>query len=82
MLCVDNYLESHEDLGERVVVFAVPQPGETFSLDDITEYTGDNVAVYKRSEQLEVVEVIPRNPVGKIVKTDLREPPEATESAD
>ena len=74
--------EPHENLGERVAVFAVPQPGETLSLDDITEYMGDDIAVYKRPERLEVVEEIPRNPVGKIVKTDLRERLEATEPAE
>jgi len=65
--------EPHEDIGERVAVFAVPQSGEELSLEDITEYMGDNVAIYKRPERLEVVEEIPRNPVGKVVKTDLRD---------
>ncbi|UHQ95180.1 class I adenylate-forming enzyme family protein [Haloterrigena alkaliphila] len=65
--------EPHDDLGERVAVFAVPKPAEELALKDITEYMGDDIAVYKRPERLEVVEEIPRNPVGKIVKTKLRE---------
>ncbi|WP_159899160.1 class I adenylate-forming enzyme family protein [Salinirussus salinus] len=65
--------EPHEDLGERVAVFAVPQPGEDLALEDITEYMGDDVAVYKRPERLEVVDEVPRNPVGKVLKTDLRD---------
>ncbi|ELY50475.1 class I adenylate-forming enzyme family protein [Natronolimnohabitans innermongolicus] len=65
--------EPHDDLGERVAVFAVPQPETDLELEDITEYMGDDVAVYKRPERLEVVEEIPRNPVGKILKTDLRD---------
>ncbi len=31
------------------------------------------VAVYKLPERLEIVEIIPRNPVGKILKKELRE---------
>ncbi|WP_222912846.1 class I adenylate-forming enzyme family protein [Natrinema sp. SYSU A 869] len=65
--------EPHEDLGERVAIFAVPQSDEGLSLEDITEYMGDDVAVYKRPERLERVEEIPRNPVGKVLKTELRE---------
>ncbi|WP_226482678.1 class I adenylate-forming enzyme family protein [Natrinema amylolyticum] len=73
--------EPHDDLGERVAVFAVPQPDTELELEDITEYMGDDVAVYKRPERLEVVDEIPRNPVGKIVKTALRDRLEAAEPA-
>jgi acyl-CoA synthetase (AMP-forming)/AMP-acid ligase II len=65
--------EPHEDLGERVAVFAVPQSDENLTLEDITSYMSDDIAIYKRPERLEVVEEIPRNPVGKVVKTNLRE---------
>lgn len=65
--------EPHPDLGERVAAFAVPKPGTTLTLEDVTSYMGDDVAIYKRPERLEVVEEIPRNPVGKVRKTDLRE---------
>ncbi|MFB6172428.1 MAG: lycopene cyclase domain-containing protein [Haloarculaceae archaeon] len=61
------------DLGERVAVFAVPAEGESLELADVTEFMGDDVAIYKRPEHLEVVEEIPRNPVGKVLKTDLRD---------
>ncbi|MEF8778286.1 MAG: class I adenylate-forming enzyme family protein, partial [Natronomonas sp.] len=65
--------EPHEDLGERVAVYAVPKPGEDLTLDDVTEFMGDDVANYKRPERLEVLEEIPRNPVGKVLKTELRD---------
>lgn len=65
--------EPDEDLGERVAAFVVPQPGENLSLEDITGHMGEDVAIYKRPERLEIVEEIPRNPVGKVRKTDLRD---------
>lgn len=60
------------DLGERVGLYAVPKPGESPTLEDITSEMEGEVAIYKRPERLELVEEIPRNPVGKILKTELR----------
>jgi acyl-CoA synthetase (AMP-forming)/AMP-acid ligase II len=62
-----------EDLGERVCLYAVPVEGCDLSLEDITATLEDDLAIYKHPERLEIVETIPRNPVGKIRKTELRE---------
>ncbi|MFC6766806.1 class I adenylate-forming enzyme family protein [Natrinema soli] len=69
-----------EDLGERVCLYAVPVKGSDLSLKDITNTLEDDLAIYKHPERLEVVETIPRNPVGKIRKTELRE--DIAETAD
>jgi acyl-CoA synthetase (AMP-forming)/AMP-acid ligase II len=61
------------DLGERVGVFAVAAPDFTPTLDEIIEHLRTiDVASYKLPERLELVDVLPRNPVGKVVKPDLR----------
>jgi acyl-CoA synthetase (AMP-forming)/AMP-acid ligase II len=63
-----------ENLGERTCVYVVPKPGQTLDLAGVTAFMKEQgVAVYKLPERLEVVDVIPRNPVGKILKRDLRE---------
>lgn len=69
-----------EDLGERVCLYAVPVEGSDLSLEDITDVLEDDLAIYKHPERLEIVEAIPRNPVGKIRKTELRE--DISETAD
>ena len=62
------------DLGERVGVFVVAAPEASPTLDGIVEHLrAQNIASYKLPERLEVIETLPRNPVGKIVKGDLRE---------
>lgn len=62
-----------EQLGERVCVYAVPRPGETLTLEGIVEFMKKaGVATYKLPERLEVVAAIPRNPVGKTLKSQLR----------
>ncbi|MGI9613055.1 MAG: AMP-binding protein [Acidimicrobiales bacterium] len=61
------------DLGERVGVFVVAAPDASPSLDDVVAQMREaDVASYKIPERLEVVEALPRNPVGKVVKPDLR----------
>jgi acyl-CoA synthetase (AMP-forming)/AMP-acid ligase II len=63
-----------EILGERTCVFVVPRPGQTVDLGELAAFMkGKGMAVYKLPERLEVTERIPRNPVGKIVKSELRE---------
>ena len=62
-----------EDLGERTCVYVVPNPGKTVTLAGIVEFMKEQgSAVYKLPERVEIVEAIPRNPVGKIVKKALR----------
>ena len=62
-----------ENLGERTCAFIVPRPGRTVSLEGIAAFMKEQgCAVYKLPERIEVVEAIPRNPVGKIVKKALR----------
>lgn len=63
-----------ENLGERTCVYVVPKPEQAVTLEDIVSFLKESgVAVYKLPERLEVVDVIPRNPVGKILKKNLRE---------
>ena len=63
------------NLGERLCAFVVFKPGQSADLGDINRFlTGDKyVAVYKQIERLEVIDVLPRNPVGKVLKRELRQ---------
>ncbi|MDL1966451.1 MAG: (2,3-dihydroxybenzoyl)adenylate synthase, partial [Candidatus Desulfofervidus auxilii] len=63
-----------EILGERVCVYVVPKQGVKMRLEDLTSYMKERgVAVYKLPERMEIIDEIPRNPVGKILKSRLRE---------
>ena len=62
-----------ERLGERVCVYVVPREGSTVALPDIVKIMEENgVAKYKWPERLETIKSIPRNPVGKAIKWQLR----------
>jgi 2,3-dihydroxybenzoate-AMP ligase len=63
-----------EKLGERTCVFVVPNPGAKIELGDLTRALADRgVAKYKWPERLEIVDELPRTPVGKVSKVRLRE---------
>ncbi len=71
-----------EILGERVCVFAVPKPGERLTLEGIVDFMkGAGVAAYKLPERLEVLDAMPRNPVGKTLKAQLRAELQARQGA-
>lgn len=58
---------------ERVCAVVVVAGGATVTLDDVIAHCrGEGTTPYKIPERLEVVDVIPRNAMGKILKNDLR----------
>lgn len=59
--------------GERVVAFVVLRDGSVVDLTQIRDHCRDEgLAVQKCPEQLEVVDAIPRNAMGKVLRQDLR----------
>ena len=63
-----------DNLGERVCAVVVPQTGATLALPELVAFlrTEKKVASYKLPEKLLLLDVLPRNPVGKVLKRDLR----------
>ena len=61
-------------MGEKVCVCVAPQDGHDLALDDIVQYLRNekHVAAYKLPEYLLSMPMLPRNPVGKLLKTELR----------
>ena len=61
-------------LGERVCAFVVPRAGATITLDTIAAFLRDEkqIAGFKIPERIEIVDALPRNAVGKILKRELR----------
>jgi len=59
---------------ERVCAVVVLAPGATLTLDDVVTHCRDEAMTpFKIPERLEVVDTIPRNSMGKILKNDLRD---------
>ncbi len=58
--------------GERVMALVVLQPGESLTKDEVIQYCKGRLASFKAPEEVVFVRELPRNPLGKVLKTDLR----------
>ena len=59
--------------GQIVAAAVVLRPGATASPEEISEYCRARLASFKKPEIIRVVEELPRNPLGKILRKELRE---------
>jgi len=60
-----------EEWGERVAASVELRPGATLTLDELQAWTRPRLAPYKIPRELRCVEALPRNAMGKVVKTAL-----------
>jgi fatty-acyl-CoA synthase len=81
---VENVLASHERIVEVAVIGRAHEKwgevpiavaavtGEQLRLDELDEFLTERLARYKHPKALEIVDALPRNPAGKVLKTELR----------
>lgn len=62
-----------ERLGEVGMAFVVPAPGQEVSADAVIEWSRNNMANFKVPRHVQVVDALPRNATGKVLKFELRE---------
>jgi HIP---CoA ligase len=62
-----------ERLGEVGKAFIVTSPGATLDEEAVIAYTREHLANFKTPRSVEFLDVLPRNPGGKVVKPLLRE---------
>jgi len=57
---------------EAVTAFVVPKPGESITEEEIIQFCKQNLAGYKVPKKVVVLDEIPKNPSGKVLKKDIR----------
>ena len=60
--------------GETAKAIVVKKPGSELSEDELIDWSRDKLAGFKRPRSVDFIDLIPRNPSGKILKRQLREP--------
>jgi acyl-CoA synthetase (AMP-forming)/AMP-acid ligase II len=61
-----------EVLGERICAVVVPKAGRTVSVADLqTHFRARELAVFKWPERVRIVERLPRNPLGKVIRGEI-----------
>ena len=61
-----------EQWGEAVKAVVVAQPGAAVSADEIIEFARTKIARFKCPKSVDIVDALPRNAAGKILKKELR----------
>ena len=62
-----------KEWGESVKAFVVLKEGEKVSEDEIIDFCKKDLASYKKPKSVDFLETLPRTPVGKVLKKELRE---------
>lgn len=63
-----------EKWGEAVKACVVPEAGATLDPEEIIAFARERIAGYKLPKSVDFVEALPRNPSGKILRRELRDP--------
>ncbi len=63
-----------EKWGEAVKAIVVMKPGKNATATDIINFTRERIAGFKTPKSVEFIPALPRNPSGKILRRQLREP--------
>lgn len=81
---LENVLASHPDIAEVAVIGRADEKwgevpiavaavtNDDLRIEDLGEFLTDRLARYKHLKALEIVDALPRNPAGKVLKTELR----------
>jgi len=62
----------HARTGESVAAWVVPEPGETLTVEGVRDYAAKHLARYKVPATVEIVDALPRNEAGKLLRRALR----------
>jgi len=63
-----------DEWGEAVKAIVVLREGATADADELIEHCRTRLAGFKRPRSVDFADALPRNPSGKVLKKDLREP--------
>jgi long-chain acyl-CoA synthetase len=59
-------------MGEEVVAFVVLKPGQAVTADEVAGFCQTRLAKYKCPKEIRFVDALPKSPVGKILRKELR----------
>ena len=62
----------HPKLGEDIQAFIVLRPGHTAEVEELRKFCLDKLADYKIPRRIAFTDNLPRGPMGKVLKSELR----------
>jgi long-chain acyl-CoA synthetase len=70
----------HPEFGEEIAAVLALKPGESATAEELRLYVKGRVAAYKYPRTVHIVAELPKGPTGKILKREIRVPPEDASS--
>lgn len=61
-----------EDWGQKIVAFVALKPGASANGDDIGEFCKSRLASFKKPQEINFLDELPKNPLGKVLKKELK----------
>jgi acyl-CoA synthetase (AMP-forming)/AMP-acid ligase II len=61
------------DWGEQVMAIVVPRADSTLTVEEVIDWCRQRLAGFKAPASIHFVNELPRNPLGKVLRKDLRE---------
>jgi acyl-CoA synthetase (AMP-forming)/AMP-acid ligase II len=61
------------DWGEQVMAIVVPKPASMLTAEEVIAWCHQRLATFKNPERVQFVTELPRNPLGKVLRNELRE---------
>jgi fatty-acyl-CoA synthase len=71
-----------EKFGQRLRAFVVVRGGAELTEDEVKKYVSQNLARYKTPREVVFIDELPRNPTGKVLKRELQEREDGSDSSD
>ena len=65
--------KADEKMGEEIVAFVVKAPGQDPPEDELLAFAGERLAKYKRPKEIRFTDLLPKSPIGKVLKRELRD---------
>jgi len=59
--------------GQRIAAFIVRRPGASLEADELVEFCHQRLASFKKPEIIRFAEALPKNQMGKVLRTELRQ---------
>jgi long-chain acyl-CoA synthetase len=59
-------------MGEEVVAFVVKAPGQDPAEEELLDFAAERLAKYKQPKEIHFAGALPKSPIGKVLKKDLR----------
>jgi len=59
-------------MGEEVIAYVTPRPNAGMTTDELLAWCRERLAKYKTPKEVRFIDSLPKNPIGKIMKKDLR----------